>query len=392
MDPESPLTPEPSEYGVADCHFEYLTEAEYDAEGFKGPGVKDAPCVEPAAGEIDKTDAYQPVHAAISGLTSGVTYRYRLAATLAGLLGGKPETSSALAFTAPHAPAVSASAANEITSTFADLHATVDPFGADTRYHFEYLTEQQFSADGDAFGAGTEVTPTVDVGPGGPTGVSLEAVLAHVGGLQPATAYRFRVTAENEVAPTVGEEVLFTTQPQVITGLPDDRAYELVTPPDKEGSEDMFREVTGFETDHEEGAASESGDQFMLRTRAAFGPFPASGGNVYIFSRHAKAGDPAQAEWSFASLASPSLGVQSIDHAGAVDPFDFSKVVFADRVGAPEGEAGFGVSTLLGAPGGPYATLHADAQLTHGEGIGSEGPEETMPVGGVLGPRHGRPQ
>ena len=376
--PESPLTPEPSEYGVSDCHFEYVTEAAFEAAGFSNLSSGGAePCEGPAAAQIPKTNEYTPVHAAIAGLASGVTYRYRLSATLAGAFGGKPETSSALAFTAPHAPAVSATAANEITSTFADLHATVNPLGADTTYSFEYLSEAQFKADGETFGAGTEATPTVDVGAGSSTGSSLESVLAHIGGLQPATAYRFRLAADNEVAPTAGEEVVFTTQPQVTPGLPDNRAYELVTPSDKEGSEDMFRENV-FTEDLERGAASESGDQFMLGTRAAFGPFPASGGNVYIFSRHPKAGDPAQAEWSYASLASPGLGVQSIDHAGAIDPFDFSKVAFADRVGAPFGQAGFGVSALIGAPGGPYATLHTDAQPSHGSGATQE---ETTPVG-----------
>jgi hypothetical protein len=368
VNPESATDPD-KPAGLADCRFEYTTETEWRSEGFSGPGVTPAPCVEPDAAEIGEADSYVPVHAAIAGLTSGTTYRYRLSATLEGALGGQPEHSAALAFTAPHAPAVSATAANQITSTFADLLATVNPLGADTTYRFEYLTQEAYEADGGSFGPGTATAPVppADIGPGGPTGSSPEAVLQHLGALQPATAYRFRLTAENEIGATVGEEATFTTLAAVSPGLPDNRAYELLTPPDKEGAEDLFREELGEDGgDQEKGLASESGDQVLLGTRAAFGPFPASGGNVYAFSRRPTPGGPQPARWDLTSLASPALGVQSVLLPGAYDPADFSRLAFIDNVGATESPGGRVPTALLGPPGGPYATLHTEPGLHQG--------------------------
>ena len=180
----------------------------------------------------------------------------------------------------------------------------------------------------------------------------------------PATAYRFRLLAENAAGATPEEEATFTTQPPVSPGLPDNRAYELLTPPDKEGAEDMFGEPLSngeYYNAHYRGLASESGNQFMLDTAAAFGPFPASGANVYVFTRRPSPADPARSEWAYTSLASPALGVQSINlGVGAYDPLDFSHLAFTDLVGSPSSQAGYATTALLGSPGGPYTTLHAD--------------------------------
>jgi hypothetical protein len=373
VNPESTLAPNPSEYGVSDCHFEYVTEAAFKATGFSNlSSGGEKPCEAPAAAAIPKGDEYTSVHAQVSEhVVPGTTYRYRLSATLAGALGGQPETSSVLAFTAPHAPAVSATVANEITSNFAALSADVNPLGADTHYCFEYLTETQFNAEGGFAGAGVQRTAEVDLGPGGPSGSSPEAVFAQLGGLAPETTYRFRLLAENAAGVTPGEEVSFTTQPTVSPLLPDNRAYEMLTPPDKEGAEDMFEPNTGFRfhtadelvSPHNAGVASESGDQFMLATPAAFGPAPADSANVYVFSRHPSGANPVQPEWSYTSLTPPGLA-EPLLLAGPFDPLDLSRVAVLDNAGALESESGLTSVNLVGPPGGPYATLHAD-QPTH---------------------------
>jgi hypothetical protein len=399
VDPESELNPERvggELVGVVECRFEYVSEAAYQKSGFEdlSSGGK-APCEDPGAAGIPKDDAYTPVHAEVrEHIESGVTYRYRLSATTGGLLGGV-EHGAPVAFTAAHAPAVSATAASGVTSTFARLSGDVDPFGADTTYQFQYLTEAQFNANGGSF-AGAAVAPAapVDIGSGGEAGDLVEAVSEPLGGLAPGTTYRFRLVASNEVGVSKGEEGAegevahtFTTEPAVVSGLPDGRAYELVTPPDKEGGEDLFRESSIKDTSEDEGVASESGDQFLLQTRTAFGSFPASGGNLYVFSRHPAVGDPAREEWGYTSLASPALGLQNLGTGlGAVEPGDFSRVAVTDQVGAPASEAGMAVTTLLGPPGGPYATLHTD-QSNHVSDITNSftgaGPEERTVVEGA---------
>jgi hypothetical protein len=378
VDPESELNPERA--GIVDCRFEYVSEAEYEQTGFEDlSSGGEAPCEDPDAVAIPKDDAYTPVHAEVSEhVESGVTYRYRLSATTGGLKGGT-EHGAPVAFTAAHAPRVSATAASGVTSTFARLSADVAPLGVSTTYQFQYLSEEQFQRDGESF-AGAAVVPAapVEVGSGGEAGDLVEAVSEQVAGLVPGTTYRFRLVASNEVGVSEGEtgggggEVAhtFTTDPVISSGLPEGRSYELVTPPDKEGAEDMFREADISHISTDTGFSSESGDQFMLATRAAFGSFPGSGGNLYVFSRHPAAGFPEREEWGYESLVSPALGLQNLGSGlGAVEPGDLSKVAFTDSAGGPGSEGGFAWTSLLGPAGGPYTTLHTD-QHTHEDNAG----------------------
>ena len=65
-----------------------------------------------------------------------------------------------------------------------------------------------------------------------------ETIIAHISGLAPDTTYRFRVVAENELGEGVTPEpapafTTFATPPAA--GLPDERRYEMVSPPQKAG-------------------------------------------------------------------------------------------------------------------------------------------------------------
>ncbi len=360
-------TVDPEGLSLTECAFQYVTEAAFNADGFADlPSGGEKPCV-PASIPQDKE--FHSVHAEITGLTSGVTYRYRLIATTGSVLGGLAESTSA-AFTAPHAPGVGSVAVENISSTFADLHATIDPLGTATTYRFEYLTQAEYRANGESFSGSDPAVavpaPDAAIGAGGPTGSSPEAVLQHLGGLKAATAYRFRVVATNECEAvehpgkecvTEGETA-FATLPEVSLGLPDNRAYELLTPPDKGGAADMFDEpiMNGEYLNRDEGLSSESGDQFLLgRTFAAFGSFPAASANAYTFSRTSTG-------WVYTSLAVPSLGVQSINQT-IFDPADFSRVAIEAAVGSSASEAGERPTAMLGTPGGPYTALHVDSPL-----------------------------
>jgi hypothetical protein len=373
VDPESDLNPEKE--GIVDCQFEYISEAAFQKSGFEDlSSGGTVACEHPDAGEISRSDAETPVHALVSEhVESGVTYRYRLSAKVGGKLGGSLDSATAV-FTAAHAPRIGATAASDVTSTFAQLSADIDPLGSDTTYQFQYLPEEQFKRNGESFtGAAVAPAAPTDIGSGGEAGDLSEAVGQQIGGLAPATTYRFRVVASNEAGVSEGEATggggetahVFTTEPGVSVGLPDGRAYELVTPPDKDGAEDMFGEAS-FNL----GASSGSGDQFVLETRAIFGSFPASGVNVYVFSRHPSEAHPGKEEWGYTSLVSPVLGQQNLVRGiGAIEPAAFSSVAVNDNVGALSSEAGVASTSLVGVPGGPYTTLHTD-QLTHSPNYG----------------------
>jgi hypothetical protein len=324
-----------------------------------------APCV-PSVGSIPVDRTYHAVHAEIGGFVSGTTYYYRLVAATSGPLGGAA-VSASLAFTAPHAPRIDSTSATNLSSTFADLNAQIGPVGADTSYHFEYDTSAY--TNGEAHGISVPI-PNVDIGSGGPTGGADASVLQHVGGLAPSTTYHFRAVAENEiegkVETTLGLDSTFTTLPQVTVGLPDGRAYELLTPPNKGSAEDMFalpeHELHFFEN-HDVGYPSVSGEEFLLETKAAFGAFAASGQNAYVFRR-------GSAGWQMTPLASPSLGVQSII-SDVFDPSDFSQVGISDQVGSAVSSVGGGAHdvSLVGPVSGPYAIIHSEANVPMGNEV-----------------------
>jgi hypothetical protein len=376
VNPES-LT-NPAKTGLSGCRFQYVTEEAFEQNieahgGQEGQGFADlssggeATCV-PTSSEIPADSDWHAVQAQITGLTSGTTYRYRLVATTPGALGGEA-AGGAVAFTAPHTPVVDSSSASDLSSTFADMHAVIDPQGADTTYHFEYVDEASFSS---TEYADAQVTSAIEIGSGGPTGSSQETVVQQVGDLVPGTTYHFRVVASNRLGTTYGTNETFTTLPSPVTGLPDGRGYELVTPANKGGGSDMFGEpeTDGEFYNYDVGVPAESGDGFLLETHAGFGSFPGNEWSSYVFSR-------SPAGWSYTALTSPSLGVQSVAEPSVFDPADLSEVAIDDLVGSEASAGGTNAMNLLGPPGGPYTTLHIDA-TTHGK---AEASEETRTVG-----------
>ena len=113
--------------------------------------------------------------------------------------------------------------------------ALIDPNGFKTHYAFQYLSEAAYQEAGESFAGGH----------GSAAGRSAagrrgqrRAVAVTLSGLAPDTAYRFRVVASSHCAPSepekvcedAGEAQSFHTYPARARGLPDDRAWELVSP------------------------------------------------------------------------------------------------------------------------------------------------------------------
>ena len=169
----------------------------------------------------------QVAEALATGLLPHTTYALCLRAKNAAGEESAPSSPPAAFTTLAAPPHVTESNVSNVASTSATFAAQVNPEGAPTTYTFEYAP------------AGGTFTPVPEPEGAGnlPEGTSPVSVSVHVqSGLQADTAYQFRVTASNSVQTEKGATVSFTTQPATTaSALPDNRAWELVSPPNKRG-------------------------------------------------------------------------------------------------------------------------------------------------------------
>jgi hypothetical protein len=204
IDPNAPgAAPQDPAFDTS-WHFECLPEC---------PGL--------AGGELAGDDLSHEVSAEATGLLPNTIYMVVL---VAANLGGQ-EVAGPVPFATPAiAPTLSASYASEVGATSAGVEATIDPNGSATSYYVEYgPSEGSYTASapappGEQLGAGQQAKTA---------GIELE-------GLQSATVYHYRVVTSNPAGTVYGHDRSFTTgEPDGPFALPDDRAYELVSPAEK---------------------------------------------------------------------------------------------------------------------------------------------------------------
>jgi hypothetical protein len=210
-------TVNPDEAGTATCRFEWGTSSSFDHI---------APC-EPEA--VANGNAPVAVHATLGGLQADTTYHYRLVASDAdGTNAG--EASQDREFATP-GPGIHQESASSVTSESATLGAAIDPDSAPTTYYFQYGTST-------AYGSDLPLQPGREVG----SGKGDVAVSVHPQGLVAGTVYHYRAVALSNVEGTpvtvAGPDQTFATQAAgtEIT-QPDDRQWEMVSPPNKQGAE-----------------------------------------------------------------------------------------------------------------------------------------------------------
>ena len=193
--------------------FEYGTTTAYGSET---TGAKLAP-----------GEAFVAVSAPLSGLQIGTVYHYRLVAENSAGKTFEPDQSFQ---TVPPA-LIEGSSAIEVSSTAATLEAQVNPLGRDTTYYLQYGTES--CKANPASCSDIPTPPGTDIGAGeAPVSVSQK-----VEGLKAQTTYHYRFLAINALGMSEGPERQLTTQPgQAPFALADNRAWELVSPPNKHGA------------------------------------------------------------------------------------------------------------------------------------------------------------
>ena len=215
-------TVNPDKAGAATCRFEWGTSKSFGEV---------APC-EPEA--VAEGGSPVPVHATLSGLAPDTSYDYRLqASNQNGINPGEPVQDAE--FTTP-GPGIHHESVANVAATSATMQATIDPHTASTTYYFQYGTTSGYGVDVPLLSSGSPRGQSIGSGAG-----DVE-VAQHLQGLQVNTAYHYRVVAISELAPGQYEEFdgpdqTFTTQK--LGGelaLADNRAWEMVSPPEKFGA------------------------------------------------------------------------------------------------------------------------------------------------------------
>jgi len=145
----------------------------------------------------------QTINHALTGLATGTTYYYRVAA------GNKAGTSKGaiMSFLPGAAPTVTTLVATAVGATSATLNGNVNPNGLATDAWFEWGTSASLvtynTSSPEALGAGTDTLP----------------VMATLSGLSPVTTYYYRVAASNSTGQADGSIASFTTASLLFFGV-----------------------------------------------------------------------------------------------------------------------------------------------------------------------------
>lgn len=237
--------------------------------------------------------------------------------------------------------------------------ATTDEGGEasyDLHNYFEYVSSRQFVEDGWAKAVSTPV-----VAGSGQVGQDVPA-------MQAGETYYYRLAATSTFpgnalirgaeatltvpTPAAVEESVCPNE-QLRSGssvnLPACRAYEQVTPVDKEGSQEVFLySTTGFAANT---IAGEDGEHFAVENKGVnWGSSSTQGQSPYFFSR-----DPRKGWQMTAASAQPETGVKELVQPIFSD--DLTNFGFQERTDTSANAEAEEIALRAGPPGGPYVTV-----------------------------------
>lgn len=190
--------------------------------------------------------------APITKLQPGTLYHYRVVATNGTQTTDGPDAT----FETLPPVSIDSTSVTEVDDQTARLEAELNPHGLASEYRFEYDTSPYAAGEPPH---GTSI-PIPDASlPAATTDVSVSEL---VQGLAPATTYYYRVLAHNGLGTSDGPGRSFTTETASSSTLPDGRAWELVSPPNKHGAP---IEPIGFEGGMIQAAAAGGAVTYVAR-------------------------------------------------------------------------------------------------------------------------------
>jgi hypothetical protein len=309
----------PDGFETTECRFEWGLTRSYSS------GT--TPCTE---GNAFVGSADVPVSAPLTGLTTGKTYHYRLAAKNANdhYSYGADRT-----FEAAGSPKLSPPVlVGEVNTDAALLQVDIDPFGGTTRYWVEYGAEDCASSACAKYPADGELLDS---------NLGVQVANLHLPGLTPSTEYHFRFVAQNGTGTAMTPDQTFTTFPTnptkdicpnvqvrqqtTATLLMDCRAYELVSAQNAGGYDVESNLVPGQQPLP---ALPDAHDKLLYALH--FGLVPGVAGSPPNYER-----DPYVATRGTDGWSTRYVGVPSTAGAGESEPF-----------GSPLGAASSDLSTF----------------------------------------------
>jgi DNA-binding beta-propeller fold protein YncE len=218
-------TVNPGGLPVTECVFEYGETTSYG---------QTAACETEPPGPIGSGTSEVPVHADVEAFTPGTTYHFRLIARNAN--DPSPQTVPVPgldeSFETLPPPAIDSATVTGLTAKSAVLNAQIDPGGLPLEScDFEY------GAEAGVYSHKLECTPETLAQVG--SGTTPVPVTQRVEDLEPNRTYYWRVTASSVAGTTTSLQHTFIYQARESNGaggLPDNRAYEMVTPNRKNGA------------------------------------------------------------------------------------------------------------------------------------------------------------
>ena len=183
--------------------------------------------------EVTEAKQFQVPPVEATELEPNEDYTFCLVVT--NVFGEQAQGNEVTQLTGHAAPAITGVSVTNVTSTKATVSAEIYPHGEVTTYRVEYGPTSTYTS------SAPEASISAQHGSAG--------IQAQFTGLALNSEYHYRIVATNHTGSEQSPDATFTTGELVAggsQGLPDDRAYEMVTPPENENADVYIPRASAF--------------------------------------------------------------------------------------------------------------------------------------------------
>jgi len=319
------VNPEGSSTSV---EFEYVTRAQFEAEGFTSASKSTSLA-------LGEDVLIHQASVQVTNLEPETEYVCRVVARSSS----GESTGQTGSFETTERVEFGASWASEVGTDSAQVNTEINPQEIPTDGYFEYVDQASFEANQpDGFAGATKV-PISPVG-----GEEFTVVSAALSGLTPGITYRYRLVAKQGTVELPDEATprSFRTFVSESAALPDGRAYEMVSPSEKNSAEvavpggrgGLIDEASGYFTVQ---AGSSSGEAMTYTSFTSFGEPQSAPGTSQYLSRRGPGG------WTTQNISLPGQDTNGFHpfYRGFTPDLRFAGAVVFEPALTPDAQQGF---------------------------------------------------